>query len=384
MPANIVGLSTNGRPNQYPRNNDSYFVLFGENALNLMIGTDPTARGGIASVVTVIIKDDFFRTHEVRYVVSHTDGGAITKLILVCTSFFCVLGICAFSAPRIVHVHSASRSSFYRKSLFLAVARIFMRKTILHVHGGEFQQFCNDESGLLMRWWIRHTLVNSSRVLALSDSWAEFIRTYAPGANVLVLPNSVQLRDPPALSIDERYRILFLGRVGRRKGVFELLTAVAMLKLEFPMIKLVLGGDGDLTAIESAIRTLDIGHHVELLGWVGPDQKAAELMRASIFTLPSHDEGLPMAMLEAMAAGKAIVVTSVGGIPQAVTDGENGLLTPPNDAIRLAASFKRLFADDSLRKKLAANARATIAERFSTEIVMAKLSDIYTALGSQR
>lgn len=349
-----------------------------------MIGTGPTGRGGIASVITVIINDDFSRAHAVRYVVSHTDGGAVKKLILTCTSFCSVLGICAFSSPQIVHVHSASRASFYRKSLFLAVARMCGRQTIFHLHGGEFQQFSKKEAGPLMRWWIRHTLINSSKVLALSESWAKFIRTYAPGADVLVLPNSVQLIPQPVLPIVEQHRILFLGRLDRRKGVFELLTAVSMLTLEFPQIKLVLGGDGDLVPIRALIHDLDIESHVELLGWIGLDKKMRELMRASIFTLPSHDEGLPMAMLEAMAAGKAIVVTPVGGIPEVVTDGENGLLTPPNDATGLAASFRKLFLDDSLRKKLAANSRATIAGRFSTQVVMAKLSDIYTALGSHQ
>lgn len=359
-------------------------MIFGEDILNLMIGTDPAGRGGIATVVAVIANDDFCRTHSVRYVVSHADGSAVKKLVLVCASLISVLSICAFSSPQIVHVHSASRASFYRKSLFLAVARLFGRQTIFHLHGAEFQQFSRDESGALMRWWIRHTLEKSSKVFALSESWAQFIRIYAPGADVVVLPNSVQLSSQPDMPMEERYRILFLGRLGRRKGVFELLTAVAMLKPEFPQVKLVLGGDGDLAAIQSAINTLEIERQVELLGWVGPERKAKELMRASIFTLPSHDEGLPMAMLEAMAAGKAIVVTPVGGIPQAVKDGENGLLTPPNDAIRLAASFKRLFTDAMLRNKLAANARMTIEKSFSTEIVMAKLSGIYTALGSNQ
>ena len=348
-----------------------------------MIGTDPAGRGGIASVVAVITSDDFFRNYNVRYVVSHTDGNAFRKFLLMCTSFIRVLSICAFFAPKIVHVHSASRASFYRKSLFLAVARLFGRKTIFHLHGAEFQQFARKESGSLMCWWIRHTLEKSTKVFALSDSWAQFILTYSPKADVVVLPNSVELSNTPDMSVVERYRILFLGRIGRRKGVFELLNAVSLLKVEFPQIKLVLGGDGDLVGIQSEIDTLNIASQVEVLGWIGPEQKKHELMRADIFTLPSHDEGLPMAMLEAMAAGKAIVVTPVGGIPQAVKDGVNGLLTPANDAIRLAASFKKLFVDDNLRIKLAGNARMTIEQEFSTQIVMKKMSRIYTALSTR-
>lgn len=351
--------------------------------MNLMVGTDAAGRGGVASVINVLGEAGFLRDHDIKYVVSHSDGGAGSKLVLACTSFLTILGICAFSRPKVVHAHSASRASFYRKSLFLAVARVFKCKTIFHLHGAEFQQFARDESGPLLRWWIRRTLRNSTKVIALSDSWAKFLRQYAEGADVLVVANSVKLTALPLPSVEEHGRILFLGRVSARKGVFELLQAVSLLKGEIPRIKLVLGGDGDLTAVQAAARDLDVEDCVEFLGWVGPDQKAKELARASIFTLPSHDEGLPMAMLEAMSAGKAIVVTPVGGIPEAVKDGVNGLLVPPKDAVALAAALKSLLENQVLRSTLATNARKTIEERFSTQVVIAKLSSLYSELGGK-
>jgi glycosyltransferase involved in cell wall biosynthesis len=349
--------------------------------LNLMIGTDPAGRGGVASVVTVLVNEGFLRENNIRYVASHSDGSAFRKLVLACASLLSVLGICAFSRPLVVHVHSASRASFYRKSLLLAVARAFGCKTIFHLHGGEFRQFATDESGPLVRWWIRRTLEKSSKVIALSDSWAAFISQYAPKANVLVVPNSVKLSVVSSPLSEEAGRILFLGRLGKGKGVFELLTAVSLLKNTCPGIKLVLGGDGDLAAVQSAVQDLHIEERVDILGWIGPEQKAQELVRASVFTLPSYDEGLPMAMLEAMAAGKAIVVTAVGGIPEAVKDGENGLLISPRDVGALAAALKIVLAEPLLRRSLATNARKTIEERFSTDVVMAKLSALYGDLG---
>lgn len=348
--------------------------------MNLMIGTEAAGRGGISSVVSVLAHAGFLRQHDIKYIASHADRGKYEKLILAFSSFFSVLGLCLFSRPLIVHAHSASRASFYRKSLLLAVARLFGCKTIFHLHGGEFQQFVMLESGPLMRWWIRRTFEKSSKIIALSDSWSVFITQFAPKANVLVVANAVRLNALADPASEKAGRILFLGRVGRGKGVFDLLAAAAMLKETHPNLKIVFGGNGDLAALRSAVHDLQLEAYVEILGWLGPAQKAQELAQASVFVLPSYGEGLPMAMLEAMSASKAVVVTPVGGIPEAIKDGENGLLVPPGDAVALASALKSVLDDPFLRHSLAIHARRTIEQRFSTEVVTAQLTALYGEL----
>ena len=123
-----------------------------------------------------------------------------------------------------------------------------------------------------------------------------------------------------------------------------------------------------------------MGAHVTLLGWIGQQERDEQLRRAAVFTLPSYNEGLPMSMLEAMAAGKAVVVTPVGGIPEAVQDHENGLLVPIGDVDQLVYAFRQLFSDVALRRTLGDRARATIAGRYSTDVVMTQLSQLYGEL----
>jgi glycosyltransferase involved in cell wall biosynthesis len=231
-----------------------------------------------------------------------------------------------------------------------------------------------------MRWWIRRTLDKSSKVIALSESWATFLSAYAPGANINIVPNSVKVVDLPAQPLEEAGRILFLGRVEKRKGILELLLAVSLLKHSFPMIKLIIGGDGDIDAVREKIRKLNISENVEVLGWINADQKANELTRALIFTLPSYDEGLPMAMLEAMAVGKAVVVTPVGGIPEAVKHRQNGLLVAPGDVNALVSALSETLQDRLLCKTMGANARNTIKLHFSTTLLLQNLSKIYKEL----
>jgi glycosyltransferase involved in cell wall biosynthesis len=276
-------------------------------------------------------------------------------------------------------VHAASRASFVRKSIVLLIARLAGCKTIFHLHGGGFRQFATVEAGALMRRWIRHTLEASSVVITLSNGWAGFVRGFAPKARVAVLPNSVPLPSPSSLQ-QEPGRILFLGRIEAAKGVFELLAAGARLAPAFPALRLVFGGEGGAEALRRKAAELGIGDRIELLGWVRPTERDEQLARASVFCLPSHAEGLPMAMLEAMAAGTAVVASSVGGIPETIVDGDNGLLAPPRDEEALAKKLAQVLGDETLRARLARNARVTIEQHYSTEVVCGQLSALYREL----
>ena len=194
-----------------------------------------------------------------------------------------------------------------------------------------------------------------------------------------VLPNAVPL-PPPSGLLPEPGRILFLGRLDRAKGVFDLLAAGALLAPRFPALRLVFGGEGDAVALRRRALDLGIGDRLELPGWLGPRERDEQLARASVFCLPSHAEGLPMAMLEAMAAGRAVIASSVGGIPETIVDGDNGLLVPPHDEPALARALAQVLGDDALRARLARGARATVEQHYSTEVVCGRLSALYREL----
>lgn len=353
----------------------------------LMLGTALEGQGGIASVVAVLRQDGLFEREGVRYLATHAEGSRAAKAWHALRGLAQAAMILLRERPAIVHAHTASRASFFRKSLLLWLARACGARTVFHLHGASFREFATAESGPLARWWIRHTLEASSAVIALSPAWADFLRAYAPAAEVHVVPNSVRVEraaDGAAGAAGDTGRILFLGRAGERKGLFDLLEALAQVVPAFPEAQLAIGGDGDLDEVRRRCERLGIGAHVQLLGWVGPEQKAAELARAAIFCLPSHAEGLPMAMLEAMAAARPVLVTPVGGILDAVSDGANGLVVPPRDVPALAAALAALLGDAALRERLGRNARATIVQRFSTEVVLGKLSALYRALAQRR
>ena len=325
----------------------------------LMVGTALDGHGGVAAVVSVLRASGLFEREAVRYVSTHREGGALAKLGQAGAGLCATIGACLRQRPAIVHAHASTGASLLRKSLVLLVARASGCKTIFHLHGGAFRQYALERSGALMRRWIRHTLERSSLVIALSDSWAAFLRGFAPNARVAVVPNAVPL--PLLREGAEPGRVLFLGRIEAAKGIHELIEAAALLAPRFPQLRLVLGGGGDVGAVRQAAAARGVLDRIELPGWLDAQARDAELARARVFCLPSHAEGLPMALLEAMAAGKAVVASAVGGIPAVLRAGENGLLGPPRGGAALTGALARGLDDARLRARLGGEGRRPAA-----------------------
>jgi len=123
--------------------------------------------------------------------------------------------------------------------------------------------------------------------------------------------------------------------------------------------------------------------HVDFRGWIGSAEKNALFNAASIYVLPSYAEGLPMGMLEAMANGLPVVVTSVGGIPDTISDSTDGIVVSPGDINGLIDGLERLIRSPDLRKTIGDAGRKT-AEQFSADRILARLTAIYANAGFLR
>lgn len=352
----------------------------------LMVGTALDGRGGVAAVLQVLRAAGLFERERIVYVATHAEGRRRAKLGSALRGLWQAARICLRARPAIVHVHAASHASFLRKSLVLLVGRVSGAQTIFHLHGGGFRRFAQEEAGPVLRRWIRHTLEASSRVIALSGAWAGFVREFAPRARVEIVPNAVPLPVSCREGRAEAGRILFLGRITPGKGVGELLEAAALLAQHHPQMRLVLAGEGspaDLDWVRRRACELGIAERVELPGWLDGAAREAQLARAWLFCLPSHAEGLPMAMLEAMAAGCPVLASRVGAVPEALRDGADGLLVAPRDVPALAQALGQLLDDAGLRMRLAQAGRARIRMTYSTDIVCSRLAAIYQQLAGE-
>jgi len=173
--------------------------------------------------------------------------------------------------------------------------------------------------------------------------------------------------------------VLAVARLSYEKGLETLIEAAALLRRRRPRLHLVVLGEGPQGGmLQKRITDLKLGGTVRLLGHV--DDVWTALAAAEVFCLPSKSEGLPNALLEAMAMRCPIVATAVGGVPEAIVCGENGLLVPPADPVALAEATARLLEHRQVAKRLGQSARQTIERRFLARDVAARYASLYTAL----
>ena len=278
---------------------------------------------------------------------------------------------------KIVHIHTASYKSFWRKAIFVYLARLINKKVILHIHGAEFKKFAAIHHKL-----IRKVLLKCDKIVVLSKSWKEWFEKEFDINDVVIVNNIIET---PKTSLgskraNEKLIVLFLGAIGKRKGIYDLLEALFKYKELFGNnIQLIIGGNGEAEKVISYIRDKHLEDIVEYRGWVSGDDKVRLLNSADIFILPSYNEGLPISILEAMGYGIPVITTPVGGIPEVITDGENGLMVSPGDVDGLFNAVSKFAMDMSLRKKMGENSRMVILPHLK-DSVSNTLGELYEQL----
>jgi polysaccharide biosynthesis protein VpsI len=338
-----------------------------------LVGPSLEQRGGVASVLRGL--SSFLTSQGIEgHVISTTAQGHIFfGGLAFIRAFINLLGVCLIRRPDIVHIHMASRGSCFRKSILGLTCWLFRIPFIIHLHGAEFHAFHDEELGPKRRLLVEFIFVRAARVIALSDTWKTWLKAAMGLDNVVVVFNGVQ--DLPATTgTDGTPTVLFLGRLGARKGTDELIKAMRAVTQKVPNVVLELGGDGDLEIYRQQAADLA---NVRFLGWVDDAGRKAALARATVYCLPSWNEGLPMSVLEAMSAGLPVVSTPVGGIPEAVVEGVTGLLVQPGNEQSLAAALIKLLLDPDLARTMGRNGQSRHREHFSTEAMGKGCLEVY-------
>jgi glycosyltransferase involved in cell wall biosynthesis len=284
-----------------------------------------------------------------------------------------------FGRIDVLHVNLSSHGSTKRKIIVARWARLLGIPYVIHLHGSRFRQFWN-ESPPGVASAITRMFASATRIIVLGNVWKSFVAEKVPSASdrIVIIPNATPT---PRLSAVEdqagRLRILFLGRVGARKGVPQLVEALSILP-KGGTWRATIAGDGDVAATRQEIERLGLSDRVALPGWVRPDEVAELLSESDVLVLPSFDENLPMSVIEGMAAGLAIIATPVGAVEDIIIDGKTGLLVPTGDAKAIAASLQFLLEQPELRKTLGENARKWHVERLEIGIYFNRLVDLWT------
>ena len=280
---------------------------------------------------------------------------------------------------KIAHIHGSKKGSFYRKSVFIIMAKMFNKKVVYHQHAGEFQDYYNQSA---YKKQIVNIINRCDKLVVLSQSWESFyLNIGVPKQKIVVLNNIVT----PPISVPERQadgklHLLYLGEIKKAKGIYDLLNVLTINKEVFKdKILFRVGGivvEGDINAV---IAENDLSSFVTFEGWVAGTQKTECLEWADVYILPSYFEGLPISILETMSYSHPVIATNVGGIPEIIHSCENGILIEPGNLEQMKAALLFFVENTEKISEYGKNAYKT-AYPFFPENVFRKLNAIYQEL----
>ncbi|WP_204627749.1 glycosyltransferase family 4 protein [Enorma massiliensis] len=345
----------------------------------LMCSSSLDYPGGMTTVVKNYLAFPGWDEFTIQFVPTHVPGGKVRVLshfALVLPRIFRALSNHEFD---LVHLHVAERGSFFRKALIARRAKKEGIPVVFHHHAAEFEQFyasLDDKR----KEYVRSTCEMVDVNIALSKSVKDMMLEHFPDARFEVLYNAVPTYPENHYNPSGKY-IAFLGRVGERKGTFDLIRAFALTLPQIPDdYRLVICGDGEVEKARTLAGDLGISGRVQCRGWIGPDERSEVLCNAAINVLPSYNEGLPMSILEAMSYGVPTLSTRIAAIPEVIKPGENGWLIEPGDIEGMTSIISDAINDEGLRTGLSAKAYALVSSSFSLEPHIENVKEIYRSL----
>lgn len=340
--------------------------------------------GGISAVVQYWSK----YIDGIKYYPTFKEGSKLTKVLTFVNSYLQLAKDLIFDRQiKIVHIHTAAGTDFYRSSKIIELAKRHNKKVILHSHASQFKDFYGSSSGK-NKIKIIQTLREADVLIVLSESWANWFENIGVDPKKIVILHNIT--DYPIYTnksnsticnfIDTPpVRFLFMGEIGPRKGIFDIIKALALHKNEIEgKLELRIGGNKREDELLEAIEEGGLSNVVKFEGWISGEKKIELLNWADIFILPSYNEGLPISILEAMSYRMPIISTPVGGIPEVVNE-LNGKLVSPGDVSQIYSAMK-YYVDNRQDIILHGNASKIKVEPYMPNFVMTHLKKIYESL----
>jgi len=288
------------------------------------------------------------------------------------------------TGPAIVHLNtSINQRAFWRDLGYLFVARAMRRRTVYQVHGGDLPEVFAGGNTVLKA--LMHLGLPQAIVL-LAQLEATAYRKFVPGARVEIIPNAIDVlpsgRVASRAPSDAPLRIVYVGRLIRAKGIFEILQAVNEVRSRGVTVALTIAGDGpDAMEMKRSVSQLGIVQYVRFVGPVFGEDKSRLWAEADVFAFPTfHPEGLPYALLESMAFGVVPISSRVGAIPDVMEDGVHGLLVPAKDPHALADAICRLDSDRPTLERMSRSGQKRIREHYTLAVMARAFQDLYETL----
>jgi glycosyltransferase involved in cell wall biosynthesis len=290
----------------------------------------------------------------------------------------------------VLHVNVTGRGSTLRKLVLTAIARLVALPYVLHVHDYNYAMDVRARRARMQRR-VHGMFAAASQIIVLGTEAEGTLREALALGNapILVLPNAVPDPHPAPMAAATLtpagpLHLVFLGYLSARKGVPELLEALASPAMGALSWRATLAGGGPEHEFRAHAAALGLGDRVVFPGWIDQPAVSALCAAADILVLPSHAEGLAMSVLEGLAHGLAVVATPVGAHAEVIEPEQSGLLVRPGDATALAAALIRVIDDPVLRERLRTGARKRFLDRYDIRSYAVCLARLHAGLSHGR
>lgn len=340
----------------------------------LMIGTSRRTKGGITTVVNSYYKAGLDKKINLKYIETVNDGNKLSKILKMIKGFFQFI----FNVKNydIVHIHMSSRYSTWRKSIYINISKLINKKIILHMHGSEFDIFYKEECNDFQKKYIKKMFNKANTIIALTEEWKIFLSHITDKKKIVVIKNSIQVPSNFNKNINNK-NILFLGIIGKRKGLYDLIEVIKKLKKKYKDIHLYIGGNGEVKKLLELMKSNNLQNNITYLGWLNEEQKIKYLKKCTYYILPSYNEGQPLSVLEAMGYKCVTISTNINGIKEIITSKKDGILIDPGDTKKLYDEIVELINTKELRKKYSNNGYNKILKEFNIETTINELLKLY-------
>jgi glycosyltransferase involved in cell wall biosynthesis len=354
----------------------------------VVVGPLPPPYHGGAVATAFVLRSRLTQEHQVLHL-DTTDRRGLANIgrvdignaMLALRHALSLLWLLVTARPQAVYVPVAqNRLGLLRDAALIVPALVLRRHVVLHVHGSGLREFY-EGAGAGMRALVRLMFGRATRVIVLGESLRPMLDGITEPARIEVLPNGTddEFGGSDDRAVDEPVvRLLFLGNLMRAKGFIELIDAVAALRSAGQPVELDLAGGflSDLDRADALQRVAGLGDVVRLHGVVEGERKAELLRQAHIFVFPSHSEGHPYVILEAMAAGLPVIATALPAVCETVLHGETGLIVPVRDERALCSAIIELMGDPEKRVRMGRAARRRFEENYSFGVWSNRLARI--------
>ncbi len=344
----------------------------------LMIGEyfKHNAPGGMAAVLASY--NEYFE--DMQFIPTWRNGNILIKIWYAVYSYVVFIWYMLFvRSVKVIHIQGAAFASFERNIFFVRVGKLFGKKVIMHMHCADFESYYNPSKH---KQRIVDIINACDLYLVLSDSWKVYFESIGVKSDIIrVLNNTIT---PPVIQKVERsagtLNLLYLGVIGQRKGIYDILKALKDNKERFEgKVALRIGGNQEEEKLLACINESGLQDMVKFEGFVSGEKKIECLNWADVYILPSFNEGLPIGILEAMSYGHPIISTPVGGISEVVKDGVNGIMVEPGNVQEIAKAILA-FVDNQKMINEYGTQSLLLVKPYLPETVFATLSEMYNHL----